>query len=88
MNPIHVIEGHINLLLKKGNLLPEDIKQLGDLRMRLCQGCHLRPRNEGTTETGPGLMNGKYCDKSRGGCGCDMEAKTLVLSSVCPIGRW
>jgi hypothetical protein len=87
MKAIEIIEGHINLLLKKAALLPEEIQQLGDLRMDLCKVCHTLPK-PGAVEPGPGLDNEKYCSKPRGGCGCDMTAKTLALGSRCPIGRW
>lgn len=88
MNPLHIIEGHISLLLKKQNMLPEDIKALGELRLEICKACDNVPVNGTEGPTGPGLINGRYCNKSKGGCGCDMHAKTLVIGASCPIKRW
>lgn len=90
-NPIQVgqiIEGHFNKMLDKAGLLPDDTKKLSELRFADCLLCAHTPRPDNQNENGPGLVNNKYCDKSKGGCGCDMEAKTKVLEAKCPIGRW
>ena len=84
----HIIEGHVNKFLDKHGLLPEDTKRLAELRFADCLLCDKLPHPTRPTEKGPGLMNGKYCNKSKGGCGCDMEAKTKVIAAQCPIGRW
>ena len=84
----HIIEGHLNKLLDKAGVLPEDTKQLSDLRFADCLLCDSLPHPSKPGQTGPGLVNQQYCNKSKGGCGCDMLAKTKVINAKCPIGRW
>lgn len=79
-----IIEGHFNKLLDKAGALPEDTKNLSELRFADCLLCAHRPHPQKPTENGPGLRDNKYCNS----CGCDMEAKTKVISATCPIGRW
>lgn len=85
-----IIEGHFNKALDKVGMLPDDTKQLSELRFTDCLICHLTPApqpNVGLITTGgngPGLRNEKYCKA----CGCDMLAKTKVITATCPIGRW
>ena len=83
-----IIEGHFNKALDKVGLLPEDTQKLGDLRFADCLLCDSLPHPTKPNQMGPGLENKKYCNKSKGGCGCDMEAKTKVIGAHCPIGRW
>ena len=89
MIPIgQIIEGHFNKLLDKAGALPDDTKKLSEMRMADCLLCAHTPHPSKPGQNGPGLLNNKYCDKSKGGCGCDMEAKTKVINAKCPIGRW
>jgi hypothetical protein len=83
-----IMEGHFNNLLHKAGAPPDDTARLSELRMADCLLCEHTPHPTKPGQTGPGLLNGKYCNKERGGCGCDMHAKSKVISATCPIGRW
>ena len=80
----HIIEGHFNKYLDKVGALPDDTKKLSELRFADCLLCAhtAHPTNKNTN--GPGLRDEKYCNS----CGCDMTAKTKVITAKCPIGRW
>lgn len=86
-----IIEGHFNKYLDKAGMLPDDTKKLSEMRFADCLLCDSiphpaappSPKGEGK-RNGPGLRDGKYCNS----CGCDMEAKTKVITAKCPIGRW
>lgn len=84
----HIIEGHANNVLDKLGLLDADTKRMSELRFADCLLCDSLPHPQDATRKGPGLVNGKYCNKAAGGCGCDMEAKTKAKEAQCPIGRW
>ena len=79
-----IIEGHFNKYLDKAGMLPDDTKKLGELRFADCLLCASLPHPQKKNENGPGLRDDKYCNS----CGCDMEAKTKVITAKCPIGRW
>lgn len=84
----HIIEGKVNQVLDKLGVLPDDIKRMSELRFADCLLCEHTPHPTKPDQNGPGLVNGKYCNKAKGGCGCDMDAKTKVNDARCPIGRW
>lgn len=77
MNPLHVIEGHVNKALSKTALANNDVELLAKERLLICTGC----------KDGNGnacLNDAERCCR----CGCDMQAKTRVLNAKCPIGKW
>jgi hypothetical protein len=89
MIPIgQILEGHFNNLLDKAGALPDDTKKLSEIRFADCLLCEHTPHPGKPGQNGPGLLSEKYCNKSKGGCGCDMTAKTKVIKAKCPIGRW
>lgn len=79
-----IIEGHFNKYLDKAGMLPQDTKHLSELRFADCLLCNALPHPKDKNQNGPGLRDGKYCNS----CGCDMQAKTKVITAKCPIGRW
>ncbi len=50
------------------------IEQLAESRLKICFECPIRTDNK--------------CDKSKGGCGCYLSAKTRSETSKCPKGYW
>lgn len=58
------------------NLVFEDkrIEEIALPRIDICSTCPTR--TEG------------FCDKSKGGCGCYIEAKTRCENCKCPKGLW
>lgn len=80
-----IIEGHFNKVLDSFGLLPDDIKMMATERFKQCISCGTTPNPKQPDEMGRGLdpSNNKcrYCT-------CDMEAKTKVIDTKCPIGRW
>jgi hypothetical protein len=34
------------------------------------------------------LNNDKWCDDTKGGCGCNLSLKVMPRSSFCPLGKW
>lgn len=80
-----ILTGWANVVKDKFNSLDPDLKELGEARMTICNGCDLRvggtcsPHKTGThVETGEIVK----------GCGCGLAAKTLSPTSHCPLGRW
>jgi len=75
-----IIEGISNSIFKK-----EDVEQLAQIRLNICQGCKLYDfSGEGCMV--PGTQ--PCCNEKLGGCGCSLSLKTRALSSECPKGKW
>ncbi len=66
------------------NLSPE-LKELGEMRLKLCNGCEMR--NGGSCSTSKEGIHVVTGQKVRG-CGCRLAAKALSPGSVCPLGKW
>jgi hypothetical protein len=67
----------------KNNLFPakdmkDYIKQVGDERMAICEGCDLISIKHTTVR--PDV----HCTE----CGCTLAAKTKCLSCACPLNKW
>lgn len=67
----------------KNNLFPakdmkDYIKQVGDERMAICEGCDLISTKHTTVR--PDV----HCTE----CGCTLAAKTKCLSCACPLNKW
>jgi len=77
INPLHIIEGHVNKALSNTPLANSEVEQLGAMRMKICMAC----KND---QDQPCLNVQKRCCI----CTCDMEAKTKVLDAKCPKSKW
>lgn len=51
-----------------------ELQKLAHKRRKICNSCSIR-------------TNG-MCDRSKGGCGCNIEAKTLCETCKCPKSKW
>ena len=79
-NKGQILEGVTNSIFKK-----EDVEQIAQQRMQICEKCALYDVQ------GVGCMVGgtaPCCNEKLGGCGCSLGFKTRSLSSDCPKGHW
>jgi hypothetical protein len=79
-NKGQILEGVANSIFKK-----EDVEEIAQERMNICQGCTLYDF-VGTGCLAPGTQ--PCCNQDKGGCGCSLGFKTRSLSSDCPMGKW
>lgn len=79
-NKGQILEGVTNSIFRK-----EDVEQIAQQRMQICEKCEL------LDVQGDGCMVGgtaPCCNEKLGGCGCSLTFKTRSLSSECPKGYW
>tara|TARA_R110002012_G_scaffold309970_1_gene517395 strand:+ start:365 stop:583 length:219 start_codon:yes stop_codon:yes gene_type:complete len=67
-----VVKGTVNRGLKKVGQLPQELTELGELRMKVCEACPLL----------------KKASKRCTACGCYMKTKVLVKQAKCPQNKW
>lgn len=91
----NILIGWMRLGLDEFNLLSDELKELSDQRIGICTGCSLREGNSCSTEkSGKAIKSLEYEDEQRykgivySGCGCLLDAKTLVDDEKCPLGKW
>lgn len=77
MNPLHIIEGHVNKAISKTILADSEVELLASERLLICTGCKDTAGNKCLNDT-------DRCCR----CGCDMQAKTRALNAKCPINKW
>jgi len=81
-NKGQILEGITNSIFQR-----EDVEQIAQERMRICQNC---PSGLYDT-TGTGCMvpgTAPCCNLEKGGCGCSLNFKTRSLSAACEAGHW
>jgi hypothetical protein len=79
-----ITEGWYNDFLKSVNALDPHLKEIGEVRMKICSDCPVRTENRcdrGKSHIG---INGKEFK----GCGCRIDKKTLCKDCACPGGFW
>lgn len=80
-----IIEGWGNLVKDQFNVLHPDIKELAAKRLEFCDTCEIRKGNTcDPTKKIKDVATGEIVK----GCGCNIAAKTLSLSSRCPASKW
>lgn len=80
-----ILDGWSNFVLKELDLLSNEIKQIGKVRIDICNGCEIRTHNIcSPNKKAKHKENGKLVN----GCGCLLNAKVLSLDSTCPLGKW
>jgi hypothetical protein len=79
-NKGQILEGITNNIFKK-----EDVEEIAELRMNVCQRCKLYD-----VEGRGCMISGTQpcCNEKLGGCGCSLKLKTRALSSSCPKHKW
>ena len=75
-----ILEGLANSIFKQ-----EDVEEIAQQRMQICNKCALIDR-QGKGCMVPGTQ--PCCNEKMGGCGCSLGMKTRSLSSDCPKGHW
>jgi|TARA_R110000851_G_scaffold2472_7_gene9817 hypothetical protein len=80
-----ILEGWGNVIKDQFNAVDPTTKKLSKTRMLECDPCPIRQGNTcSPTIYGYHIKTG---DRTSG-CGCNISAKTLSLSSSCPMGKW
>jgi hypothetical protein len=82
---IQIIEGWANVIKDQFNAVDPATKMLSKTRLLSCNDCALRQGNM----CSPHIYG--YHEKTGEramGCGCNISAKTLSVSSKCPLGKW
>jgi hypothetical protein len=80
-----IIEGWANLTLDRLGKLDQETKEIAEYRLAHCTTCSMREGN--TCARSKKGINVKTLE-SKKGCGCKLSAKTLSMSSKCPLGKW
>lgn len=80
-----IIEGWANLTLDRLGKLDQDTKEIAEYRLAHCTTCSMREGN--TCSRSKEGINVKTLE-SKKGCGCNLSAKTLSMSSKCPLSKW
>ena len=78
-----ILEGITNSIFKR-----EDVEQIAEHRLKICQNCpsgfYDREGTEGCMVSG----TAPCCNLKLGGCGCSLYLKTRSLSAACEQGHW
>lgn len=96
MNTIQeILNGWGNVIKGELGILPQEVKELSKKRLLICNECPLRVKDIcSKKQTGEVVKDFVYKKEIRtkgqkqNGCGCDLGAKTKVLVSMCPLGKW
>ena len=80
-----IMEGWGNVIKDKFDLVDPEVKGLSEMRLLQCDPCPIRQGNT----CSPSIYGYHIKTKKRvNGCGCNIAAKTLSVTSNCPIGKW
>ena len=77
LNISQIYEGWRNKLIPPAHM-KEQIKQISEERMAICDACPHHSKNHNT------VRPDAHCTR----CGCTLSAKTACLSCSCPINKW
>lgn len=90
-----MLTGWGRLVLKKLDMLSENLRALSDGRIKICDTCPMRSSNVcSVKKRGIVVKDFNYKGKPRkkgervSGCGCNLAAKTLEEKQQCPLGKW
>ena len=80
-----IIEGWANVIKDQFDAVDPVTKAISKKRLKLCNECALRQGNVCSHHIyGYDIISGER----KGGCGCNISAKTLSPSSQCPLNKW
>ena len=71
-----IIQGYVNADKAKKGKLPSEEMQAAKARFAICYACNILDKST------------MKCDKSKGGCGCNVTKKVYCKSCKCPKGKW
>lgn len=82
---LQIIEGWGNVIKDQFNAVDPVTKELSKKRLLECNDCAIRQGNN----CSPSIYGYHVVTNDRvNGCGCNISAKSLSRSSVCPLGKW
>jgi hypothetical protein len=92
----NIIVGCVNhFLLSQFDNLPQNVKVLGEHRIKICEDCIVREKSYCSSEKiSRAVTDYNYGTEIRikgreyHGCGCYLYCKTLVENECCPLGKW
>tara|TARA_B100001057_G_C22685725_1_gene885632 strand:+ start:235 stop:495 length:261 start_codon:yes stop_codon:yes gene_type:complete len=80
-----ILEGWGNVIKDQFGMVDPSTKMLSKSRLFECEPCPIRQGNT----CSPQIYGYHVVTEERvNGCGCNIAAKTLSLSSRCPLGKW
>ena len=71
-----IIKGHINANKAERGVLDPEKEDVAKARLTICRSCDTLDHEN------------MKCDRSKGGCGCNMNKKAYSMGSKCPKGKW
>jgi hypothetical protein len=81
----NIIRGWGNIILDELDFLNPVIKEKAEERLNICDTCPLRTNNKcDKTKKGINIETGEEVY----GCSCNLTAKALDPSSMCPLHKW
>ena len=82
-----IINGWANYL-KNDN---EEVIEIAKKRAEICATCPLATYSKSLSvlpDYSLGEIQGYYCDKKKGGCGCPLSTAVRSKDKKCPLGKW
>lgn len=80
-----ILEGWGNVIKDQFDAVDPVTKAVSKKRLLKCEPCDIRQGNTcHPNRSGLNELTGKIAY----GCGCNISAKTLSPSSMCPLGKW
>lgn len=90
-----ILTGWANSFLDEFNLLPENIKQMSENRLSICNSCPLRTEHRcDNKKEGRVIQTFMYKNQKReigeihSGCGCPLNQKSFSPNSQCPLNKF
>ena len=82
-----ILEGWTNYVMGDDNV----VLKLAKKRADICAVCPLATHSIGLSvlpDYSFGEIQGFYCSKEKGGCGCPISPMIRARSKKCPLGKW
>lgn len=80
-----ILEGWANVVKDHFNAVDPQTKEKSRKRLFICNGCSMRQGNM----CSPHIFGYHIeTNERKNGCGCNISAKSLSPSSICPLGKW
>jgi hypothetical protein len=80
-----ILEGWGNVVKDQFNAVDPTTKEISRKRLEMCDPCSMRQGNM----CSPSIFGYHIkTNERKNGCGCNISAKSLSPSSMCPLGKW
>ena len=80
-----ILSGWGNRIKDAFGVLDAETKELSRLRLLHCNSCYMRTSN--TCDPRKSMTN-NITGETVKGCGCNIAAKSMSPTSLCPLGKW